>query len=344
MSLAKGRGHARMARTPKLYLDLLHQITADHPVAQAEALTTARKNHTQRVRNTFADPNIIGAGVAEKISAGKDAGTMSLVFYVRKKLAKADLNPDLLVPPVIVGANNRAVFTDVIEIGDIVAQATLPLNQKTPLKSGYSIGGADGATGTLGAIVSRAGKLFALSNSHVIASSGTGTKGGFVTFPGGVDGGNEADRIAKLKFFKAFKPGNGFVNLYDAALAELIGPQNLDIDFELFGAKRPLKIADPVRGMKVMKRGRTTGETHSIVRDIDFLIQVNYPGYGVFGFTKQVRCDSYTKTGDSGAIVIAKDSGAIVGIHFAGSAQGSVFTPIRTVIEALKFKFISRRV
>jgi hypothetical protein len=59
---------------------------------------------------------------------------------------------------------------------------------------------------------------------------------------------------------------------------------------------------------------------------------------GVVGFSGQVLCDTYTASGDSGALVVS-DEGAVVGLHFSGSPKGSIFTPIRTVMDALKFKF-----
>lgn len=129
------------------------------------------------------------------------------------------------------------------------------------------------------------------------------------------------------------------MNLADAALAEIAKPLAVTAIPELFGAKRPVKIATPERGMAVLKRGRTTGDTESVVRDVDFRIFVNYPGVGKVGFTGQVRCDRFTEPGDPSAIVVAKESGAIVGLHFAGSGASSVFTPIKAAIKALKFKF-----
>ena len=97
--------------------------------------------------------------------------------------------------------------------------------------------------------------------------------------------------------------------------------------------------------MRVIKRGRTTGDTESVVRDTDFRIMIQYPGVGTVGFTGQVKCDRYTDGGDLGSIVVDKASGAIVGLHCAGAPDlpglpgTSVFTPIRTVMDALRFKF-----
>lgn len=328
-----------MAKTPKHYVDLLNQLTAD-TLPQAQALTRTHARHVTRFRSVFDDPNIVGAGIADKLTDQKSAGTMSLVFYVRKKRPKAKIDPAHMVPPVLAAPNGKAVFTDVFEIGEVKPQVN---KKKRPLQSGYSVGLADVATGTLGAIVKRATKLFILSNSHVLANSGRAKKGERIVYPGVDDGGQSGDEIAKLSYFSPFKPGGSFTNTIDAAIA-LIGQTRLDeLDFDVLGATTPLRVATPVRGMKVVKRGRTSDDTESVIRDVDFRIQVQYDGIGLVGFTRQVRCDTYTRPGDSGALVVAKDSGAIVGLHFAGSGAGSVFTPIKTVMAALKFSFASHK-
>jgi hypothetical protein len=61
---------------------------------------------------------------------------------------------------------------------------------------------------------------------------------------------------------------------------------------------------------------------------------------GDIGFIDQVLCSQYSRPGDSGSIVVDKETGKIVGLHFAGSDEGSVFNPIDAVMKALKFRFI----
>ncbi|MET3583563.1 hypothetical protein ABID19_006628 [Mesorhizobium robiniae] len=249
----------------------------------------------------------------------------------------SDLRPDQILPPVMAAANGRAIYTDIVEIGDIVPQENA---KQSPLQSGFSVGHKDVTAGTLGAIVRKERKLFLLSNSHVLAKSGLAAAGDPILYPGPADGGAEpADIIATLSAFSPFTVGDSFTNTVDAALAEIDPDHLADIDNEIWGAATPLKVATPMRDMAVKKRGRTTGDTQSVVRDVDFRVLVRYEGVGVVGFIGQVLCDTYTGGGDSGALVVAADTGAIVGLHFAGSPKGSVFTPIRTVLDALKFAF-----
>jgi hypothetical protein len=323
-------------RTPKTLLDILDSVTAPD-IAEAETLSLTTRTHYERVRTIFEEDNIVGAGVARKVSGDERTDQLGIVFYVRQKIPMADLLPDQVLPPVIAARNGRAVFTDVVEIGEIVPQVNI---QRDLLKSGFSVGHKDITAGTLGAIVNKDGKRYLLSNSHVLANSGLGAIGDAVLFPGPEDGGQQpTDVVAKLSAFKPFEVGASFTNTTDAALAEIDGDRLASIDNEIWSAAKPLKIATPRRDLVVRKRGRTTGDTQSIVRDVDFRILVRYDGVGVVGFTGQVLCDSYTAGGDSGAIVVAEASGAIVGLHFAGSSRGSVFTPIRAVMEAYKFKF-----
>lgn len=315
---------------------MLDLVTAPN-IAEPETLSLNARRHYDRVRTIFEDENIVGAGIARKVAGEERTKDLSIVFYVRRKIPTAQLPADLVLPPIMAAANGRAVYTDVVEIGDIVPQANI---MKSPLKSGFSVGHKDITAGTLGAIVKKAGKRFLLSNSHVLANSGLGASGDAILYPGPQDGGEEpADVVARLSAFTPFAAGASFSNTLDAALAEVDEDRLGAIDEDIWSAMPPLKVAAPQREMAVKKRGRTTNETQSVVRDVDFRVLVRYEGVGVVGFTGQVLCDTYTDGGDSGALVVAQDSGAIVGLHFAGSPKGSVFTPIRVVMGVLKFSF-----
>jgi hypothetical protein len=114
------------------------------------------------------------------------------------------------------------------------------------------------------------------------------------------------------------------------------------LDFSIYGTKGSLGTVDPARGMKIVKRGRTSGDSEGTVKDIHFSIVLPYPGLGKIGFVDQVLCTRYSKEGDSGSIIVDKATGKIVGLHFAGSSAGSVFNPISDVMKALNFRFTER--
>jgi len=315
-------------------LDLIRGTGGPKP----ESLDAVEYKHVERVRTIFEDPNIVAIGIAEKRTENKNTGELGLCFYVEKKLAKAKVKSNKIVPPVVSVADRTAVFTDVQQIGKVRPQVN---KRKSPLLSGFSVGN-EVDTGTLGAIVKKGSKFFLLSNSHVLAKSGKGKAGDAIVYPGEADTSGKTQPVGRLTDILPFQRGDNFLNHLDAALAQ-VNDDFLDkIDFSIRGAKSPLDTIDPVRGMKIVMRGRTSGNSEGEVEDVHFSIVLPYPGVGKVGFIDQVKCTRYSKPGDSGAIIVDKKSRKIVGLHFAGSSDGSIFNPISEVVKAFKFRFAEK--
>jgi len=330
-----------MEKTPKELIVALDMITAPKPPKETIARPEMLAVHHERVRRAFDDPNIIGVGISEKVTNRRATGHLAICFYVKKKLAPKKVDAKRLIPPVIASMNSRAVFTDVKELGEIVPQKAV--NRKSsPIQSGFSVANAKDTAGTLGAIVGRGAKRFLLSNSHVLARAGKAAKGEPILYPGPADKGTlKVNDVASLTQFTPFKVGSSFTNHVDAALAEVRKDRMKDINYQIEALKAPPEVITPARGMRVVKLGRTTGRTDSVIRDVHFRILVDYDGVGTVGFHDQVLCDTYTDGGDSGSLVLDKANGRIVGLHFAGSDKGSVFTPIKVVMSALRFRFVT---
>src|SRR6266702_1974554 len=288
------------ADTPKDLLDALDLIRGTRG-PKPESLDAVESRHVARVRTIFEDRNIVAIGIAEKETEKKNTGELGLCFYVEKKIPKSRMKVNKLIPPVLSVADRKAVFTDVQQIGKVRPQIN---KRKTPLSSGFSVGN-DNETGTLGAIVKKGSKFFLLSNSHVLADSGKG------------------------------KFGDDFLNRVDAAIAEVDEDFVSQLDFSIRGARSPIDNIEPARGMKIVMRGRTSGNSEGTVEDVHFSIVLSYQGVGKVGFIDQVKCTRYSKPGDSGSIIVDKASGKIVGLHFAGSSDGSIFNPISEVVKAL---------
>lgn len=303
-----------------------------------ESLDALESKHVERVRAIFEDRNIVAIGIAEKQTEKKKTGELGLCFYVEKKIARAKVKSGNMVPPVLSVADRTAVFTDVQEIGNVRPQVN---KRQSPLTSGYSVGNGND-TGTLGAIVKKGSQFFLLSNSHVLARSGKGKVGEEIIYPGKADTANKTQKVAELSNILPFKLGNDFLNHVDAALAKVDAEFVDDLDFSIRGAKSPLSIIDPVRDMEIVMRGRTSGNSEGVVEDVHFSIVLPYPGVGQIGFINQVKCTRYSAGGDSGSIIVDKKSGKLVGLHFAGSVDGSIFNPISEVVKALKFKFVEK--
>jgi hypothetical protein len=148
-----------------------------------------------------------------------------------------------------------------------------------------------------------------------------------------------ADLVASLAFVHPFDTSGAFVNRVDAALAEITAARLPDVSLAIAKAGKPLGTVLPKRDMKVVKVGRTTGQTTGKVIDVNFRFVLTYPGVGKVAYIDQVLCSRYTDGGDSGSVVVDSGSGKLVGLHFAGANGGSVFNPIRSVMAALKFRF-----
>jgi hypothetical protein len=93
----------------------------------------------------------------------------------------------------------------------------------------------------------------------------------------------------------------------------------------------------PELGMKVQKSGRTTGLTHSTIRAIHAIVNVDYNGK-ILKFKDQILTNSFDQGGDSGSLVLDEQNRA-VGLLFAGSDEFTVLNPIDRVLDLLDIRF-----
>jgi hypothetical protein len=330
-----------MATTPKHYKELIREIAGLNPLSAD--VSTPRTKHMGKVQTAFRSSNVVGIGASYKTTEDKATDTLSITFYVKKKLPRGRIKSENLFPEILSSGKGRSVFTDVKETG-VFRPSAAPLVRETPIESGYSVSNITGATGTVGAIVSKPGRprRYLLSNSHVLANAGLAALGSNILYPGVSDGGNAGtDWVAILEQSAPLTLGGAYVNQVDAALAEILDSRTGDLSFDIYGAASPVRFANPEVRMPVMKRGRTSGETTGQVMDVDFHFSMTYPGVGRCGFAAQTLCTRFTEDGDSGSLVIDQNTGNLVGLHFAHANGGSVFNPIRAVIDALEISFAS---
>jgi len=328
-----------MADTPNYYIQVLDLITAPkEPSAREVGALEAR--HLRALREIFADKNMVGIGVSEKVTERRNTGRLCVTFYVQKKIPASRLGIRKSLPQVIAAPGGQAVFTDIKVIGKIVPEIN---RQPTPVQSGFSVGHKSITFGTLGAIVRKGNDFFILSNSHVLAKSGTARIGDTILYPAKGDNGVLGTHdVATLSEFKKFTLGGDFVNRCDAAIAKILPGRIGELIPSIPGIAGAPGIMAPTIGMKVVLKGRSGVGREGLVQDVNFRTTVPYDEFAnEVGFLDQVLCTRYTRDGDSGAIVVAKDFGKIVGLHFAGSATESVFSPIQPVIDALGFQFIN---
>jgi hypothetical protein len=313
------------------------RLVANPSAALPKSFDNTQRAHYDRLRAALSDDNVVGVGISEKTVAGRGVGTTALTFYVREKRPSSALRGSPEIPPVIAAPKGRAFFSDVFVVGEMQLQSNVA---RAPIRSGFSVAHRTAGPGTLGALVQRNHRAMILSAAHVLARSGLAQRGDGILFPAGPDGGTYPNDLAATLFESVpLQPGGDMVNGADAALAEIVPPRIADLDAIIPVAKYPIRIVDPNVGMQVVLTGRTSGQARSVVRDVNFHFQLPDPDIGRVGFANQVRCDPYTEAGDSGALVLDAKTGAVVGLHFSGSNTASAFTPIRRVIQLLRFQF-----
>ena len=149
---ARRRSATAEALTERKILSALDLITGPEPrmAAVAETVRTA----AERVRDAFASPNVVGVGIAEKVSAGRRTGALALTFYVEKKIDLESLSAAEALPPAfpLPSGAPEGILVDVVEIGRLRLEAP-PRIRRHPVQPSYSIGHVNVTAGTLGAVV-----------------------------------------------------------------------------------------------------------------------------------------------------------------------------------------------
>jgi hypothetical protein len=207
-------------------------------------------------------------------------------------------------------------------------------------------------SGTLGALVTRGGKNFIVSNAHVLARSGNASTGEVIGQPGLVDNScSQGSPVAN--YSQAVKLNAGGTSVADAALAEVVdgqvdptgsilqlGPISCGI---AQNAPPASTVATPVIGMPVAKSGRTTGLTCSTIAATNVTVLVDYDtvcgGNTTFTVTynDQVEIDSttFSDSGDSGSLIVNAQTAEPVALLYAGDNTSTIANPIQTVLTAL---------
>ena len=233
--------------------------------------------------------------------------------------------------------------------------------QGRPIQLGTSGGNLNDSSsryccsGTLGAVVKdSSGKLYILSNNHVLSLANLGHTGDAITQPGLVDANcrlSTSDSVANLTRFVTlqFAPKQGAAppNKVDAAIAQIItGDVNTTGAIIDIGSPSSSTVAPSV-GMNVKKSGRTTGLTKGKIASVNVTINV---GYGttcggrasqVAQFVNQIRITgtggNFSAGGDSGSLIVEDVASCprAVGLLFAGGSTDTFGNTIGDVLSGL---------
>jgi hypothetical protein len=310
----------------------------------------------------FEKPNVVGVGVGYKQVGGEKTSELSFVVMVSKKVEKSALKSGELIPLGFSG-----IPTDVVETGELKAFSTTGKHRPAP--GGVSIGHKDITAGTLGVVLeSGFDELVILSNNHILANSNAARIGDEILQPGPYDGGKlSTDQIATLEKYVPIKfnqssscPVAEGVASFGNSLAGLVSSSrrlSVETEYNLVDAAiaLPLDSRDVAKnvlqigsiagsrpallGMPVRKYGRTTDYTEDVVNAIHATVDVSYGGGNVARFEEQIVSGAMSAGGDSGSLIVHRDSQDAVGLLFAGSASTTIYSPIDYVLDELELTF-----
>ena len=225
-----------------------------------------------------------------------------------------------------------------------------PTTRQRPAPMGYSVGHPAITAGTIGARVRDAlGRVYILSNNHVLANSNGATIGDPEYQPGPFDGGTAADQIATLSDFQVIDFAGGS-NSIDAAIA-LSSTSVLDNatpaddgygmpNATIYGDANGDGLFDDVNallGLNVQKYGRTTHLTHGQITGVNATVTVCYDGACLKSarYVDQliISPGGFSGGGDSGSLIVTDDANLNpVALLFAGSATVTIANRIDLVL------------
>lgn len=327
----------------------------------AHDLDTVRVALEKSRSRVLSHPHVVATGVGYKVTRGVKTGALAVICSVTEKVALSRLRPRDRVPAAIDG-----IPTDVVATGVIRALQSRTARHR-PAPGGVSIAHRSVTAGTLGCLVRRAGRVFVLSNNHVLANSNDARRGDAILQPGPADGGRfPDDHIADLEDFvpvtfleppSECRFARGLIavlnagcrlirsktryrivniqaadNLVDAAIAIPLRPEF--VKREILEVGTIAGLGSGRLGMAVKKSGRTTGLTAGEITQVDVTVDVQYGPGRVARFTDQLMAGPMSQGGDSGSAVLDNNN-HLIGLLFAGSENSTIFNRIEHVFSVL---------
>lgn len=286
------------------------------------------------------------------------------------------------IAPSIIPANGDPVTVTITAISQATATATgtvvvtLDTQQQQTQSGAIQLGTSGGnisdtsgnfcCGGTLGALVTRNGTQYILSNNHVLAksagNSGSADVGDAITQPGLIEVNCQSSSTHTVAHLSEYFPlQTGPIPKIDAALAQVgSGAVDTSGNILLLGGTLTNGVPDPgpptsgtgltpVQALgaphngAVAKSGRTTGLTCSTIIGTNVASNVAYYahcGDANAAFTVNytdlvaVNGGDFSYSGDSGSLIVTQDTAEAVALLFAGSDTDSVGNPITDVLPA----------
>ena len=241
-----------------------------------------------------------------------------------------------------------------VRVTGLIMALSDPTQRQRPAPAGFSVGHPAVTAGTIGARVRDAlGRVYILSNNHVLANSNGAVVGDPAYQPGPFDGGTAADQIATLTDFQTITFGSTGNNTMDAAIAlsSIDVLDNAVPSDDGYGMPSATMYGDvdgdgvfddpsALLGLHVQKYGRTTRLTHGEITGVNATVTVCYAVSG-FTCTKSARFvdqliispGGFSGGGDSGSLIVTDDADLNpVGLLFAGSSSVTIANRIDLVL------------
>lgn len=306
------------------------QLLRPRPVGAFRSLSAATSPSPEN--------NVVGVGIGERIDGGRHTGVMALKFFVRVKYGDDQLTSSDRLPQSVDG-----LPTDIDEVGTFRRfQTPDPRTMIRPGPPGCSVGFEDPdgqvvMAGTFGALVKRGTRRFVLSNNHVLADENQLPIGALTFQPGFLDSGVPPSTapIGRLSAFVELSASQP--NLVDCAISEVNDVALVTNSIMKIGVPKGTSTAQS--NMIVHKFGRTTGYRVGFVDVTMMDVLVDY-AIGSLTFQDQIiikglNGQAFSDEGDSGALIVERNTSRAIGLLFAGSASHTIANHIGDVFQAL---------
>ena len=201
-----------------------------------------------------------------------------------------------------------------------------------PVSFGAGISHAQGELGSLGCLVTKPGDdaRYLLSACHVLALAGSARVGDAIVEPARPD--QQAAPLATLTDFEPLK-ADETINTFDAAIAMLNHPADVDATIPLIGvpAPRPMK---PVLYQSVRKYGAGTGDTLGVVTAVARRVTLDLGAQSyLFEGVIERRLQFGIGRFDSGALVVDARTRRPIGLIIGGDGRHTFVSPIGIVLK-----------
>jgi len=344
----------------------------------SDAIKTAARQMVEEdlrhdLTNAGKPPHSVGWGFIKK--DGKTTDVQGVVVKVNKKLTAQSMDEKSVKPaPKSVVVQGHCIPVDVVQVAQPRDQrlrtdnphisahglraftTEIPNRGKfnCPIPGGVQIGPDKPWVGTAGCLLVYYDKVQkrhvpgVLTNAHV---TGFNAEGGLLYQPNRAKG----DWIARTARCIDLRLDGTTPNFIDAAVGDVLrtdGPYKRDNQLggiHTFGSSLlgigdvdPAPIAAEL-GMRVQKAGRTTGVTTGRVVTVDETTYVGYDeGTGYFKRQVSIEADEgdFSQGGDSGSLIVQKDTNRPTALLFAGGDGQTIGSPIQFVLEWLNGRFI----